>query len=200
VADDDREVMERLAALEAEVKADADAQRARKEVVATKLREQRAVKQAEVAAQRDHDAALVRRKPARAEARAAAHDDDDLDPDALRGALQLANKANKVSKELAKKGAKSWKVSALASVALGPLGWLYAGSWREAVPASAMWLVLVTLLSKIGLPALLLWPALLIGLPLSGIAGIVYALGYNKTGKRQRLFSDAKQKQLPAAK
>ena len=42
VSDDDRAVMERLAALEAEVKADADAQRARKEAALAKLREQRA--------------------------------------------------------------------------------------------------------------------------------------------------------------
>ena len=39
--------MERLAALEAEVKADADAQRARKEAALAKVREQRAEQQAE---------------------------------------------------------------------------------------------------------------------------------------------------------
>jgi hypothetical protein len=37
---------------------------------------------------------------------------------------------------------------------------------------------------------------MLIALPLSGLAGIVYALQYNRHGSRQRLFGDEK-KQLP---
>jgi hypothetical protein len=199
VADDDGEVMQRLAALEAEVKADADAQQARKDAALAKLREQRAVKQAEVAEQREREVALVKRKP-EPRGRASVTGDSDSDGDNIRGALELAGKANRVKNELAKKGAKSWVKSGIASVALGPLGWLYAGSLREAVPASAIWLVVATLLSKIGLPAFLLMPALLIALPLSGIAGVVYALQFNKTGKRQRLFGDDKRKQLPAAK
>jgi hypothetical protein len=194
VADDDREVMERLAALEAEVKADADAQRARKEAALAKLREQRAAKQAEVAVEREREVALVKRKPARGDPAG------DLDAESLRGALELAGKANKVKQELSKKGAKSWAISGVASVALGPLGWLYAGSFREAIPASAIWLVIATLVSKIGLPGFLLTPALLITLPLSGIAGVMYALQYNKTHKRQRLFASKEQKQLAAAK
>jgi hypothetical protein len=198
VADDDREVMQRLAALEAEVKADADAQQARKEAAAAKLREQRAAKQAEVDAARERASEPPPKKKALAATKP--EDSEELDADAIRGAIQLAGKANKVKKELAKKGAKSWAISGVASIALGPIGWLYAGSWREAVPGSAIYIVLMTLLTKIGLPSILLWPALLIGLPLSGIAGVVYALQYNKHGKRQRLFTDPKQKQLPAAK
>ncbi len=38
---------------------------------------------------------------------------------------------------------------------------------------------------------------LVVALPLSGIAGVVYALQYNRKGGRQRLFGDdKKQKQL----
>jgi hypothetical protein len=78
---------------------------------------------------------------------------------------------------------------------LGPLGWLYAGSLREAVPASVIWLLLAAAASKI-LPVFLLMPVLLVALPLSGIAGVVYALQYNKTGSRQRLWGDKAKKQL----
>ena len=58
-----------------------------------------------------------------------------------------------------------------------------------------MWVALLALASKI-LPTLLIMPALMVALPLSGIAGIVYALQYNRHGGRQRLFGDDK-KQLP---
>ena len=51
--------MERLAALEAEVKADADAQRSRKEAALSKVREQRASEQAERDALRARQAELV---------------------------------------------------------------------------------------------------------------------------------------------
>ena len=176
--------MERLAALEKEVKADADAQRARKEAALAKVREQRAAQQAEKAELSARQAAIVKKKPV------------EEDAGDLAGAIELAGKANKVKNELAKKGAKSWIKSGLASTAFGPLGWLYAGSFREAIPASAMWIVVAMLISKIALPTLLLWPLLLVILPASGIAGVVYALQYNKTGKRQRLFDKKEPKQL----
>ena len=35
---------------------------------------------------------------------------------------------------------------------------------------------------------------------LSGIAGVIYALQYNRAGTRQRLFSDKKDKALPSAR
>ena len=189
--------MERLAALEAEVKADADAQRARKEAALARVREQRAQQQVERDQLRARQAALVSRKAA------PAHDADDADDDELgarrgRGraddlgdALALARKAQGVKAELArapKAGEKSWIKSGVASAALGPIGWLYAGSLREAVPASVAWVLLAILASKI-LPAILLMPALMVALPLSGLAGVVYALQYNRTGKRQRLFN-----------
>jgi hypothetical protein len=194
VPEDDRAVMERLAALEAEVKADADKQRARKEAAMAKLREQRAAQQAESDSLRQRQTALVKVKPAREpEADAPISDDD-----AIGGALELAKRAHGVKQELAKKGDKSWVKSGLASMLLGPLGWLYAGSLREAVPASVGWLAFGALATKI-IPMFLLMPVLLVALPLSGIAGVVYAMQFNRTGKRQRLFNkdSKKPKQLP---
>ena len=76
---------------------------------------------------------------------------------------------------------------------LGPLGWLYAGSWREAIPASAGWVLLAGIASKI-IPMFLLMPVMMVVMPLSGIAGVVYALQYNRHGGRQRLFDKDKEK------
>jgi hypothetical protein len=192
VPDDDRAVMERLAALEAEVKADADAQRARKEAAMAKVREQRAAQQAERDALREGQARVVAKKPRR---------DEEYDhAEGLGGAIELAGKANRVRGELARKpgkGEKSWIKSGIASTALGPIGWLYAGSLREAVPAATAWVGIMYLLTKF-LPALLLYPALMVALPLSGLAGVLYALSYNRSGGRQRLFGDKDKKQLPS--
>jgi hypothetical protein len=191
VADDDRAVLDKLAALEAEVKANADAQRLRKEAALVKVRESRAAQQAERDDLRARQTALVaKKKPVERE----------VDDDNIGGALELAGRANRVGKELARKpgkGEKSWVKSGIASMALGPLGWLYAGSLREAIPAGAGWLALLGLASKI-LPTILLWPVLMVVLPLSGLAGVLYAVQYNRHGGRQRLFGD-KQKQLPPA-
>lgn len=196
--------MDRLAALEAEVKADADGQRARKEAAMEKVREERAKQLADKQELRDRQAALVVKKkpkpePVRRDARQDEDDDEPSDADNLRGALELAGKANRVKNELTKKpkkGQKSWLKSGVASLALGPIGWLYAGSLREAVPASVGWILLMTIATKI-LPSVLLMPLMLIALPLSAIAGVVYALTFNKHGGRQRLFGDEK-KQLKA--
>jgi hypothetical protein len=189
VSEDDRAVMERLAALEAEVKADVDAQRVRKETALQKVREQRAREQAEKDALRTRQAEIVRKK------RPTAEIEDDGDD--LGGALQLATKANSVRKELAKKGEKSWMKSGIASMLLGPLGWLYAGSLREAIPASVAYLLIAAVISKL---PFIMWPVMMVALPLSGIAGVVYALQYNKHGSRQRLWGDKKKKELPPGK
>jgi hypothetical protein len=196
VADDDRAVRERLAALEAEVKADADAQRARKAAAVAKLRDQRVTQTAGGAlVVRDRAAPAEEARPrSRLADRADAELDDDrrrADPlEDLGGALELASKANRVKQELARKprkGEKNWMISGGASL-LGPIGWLYAGSLREAVPATAAWLLVASFVWKI-LP--FLWmPLLMVVMPLSGIAGVVYALSYNRAGQRQRLFSD----------
>ena len=205
--------MDRLAALEAEVKADADAQRARKETAMAKLRDQRVTQTAERDQLRARQAELVGRKrtpveqPSRSSRstsdpeRTRTRDDGGDHLEDLGGALELASKANRVKKELQaprKKGEKSWAASGLVSL-MGPIGWLYAGSWREAVPATAAWVGFLALASKF-LPALLMWPVFMVVMPVSAIAGVVYALQYNRTGKRQRLFGGdkdkAKQKQL----
>jgi hypothetical protein len=199
VADDDRAVRERMAALEAEVKADADAQRARKEVAMQKLRAQQAD---QVELRRRQQELVATKKPTKKVVER--EEDDELDDrtEGLGQALELAGRANRVKQELQKtpgKGEKSWIKSGVASMLLGPLGWLYAGSWREAVPASALWVVIGTLASKI-LPTFLLMPVLMVVLPLSGIAGVVYALQYNRKGGRQRLFDKEKPKQLKSGR
>jgi hypothetical protein len=240
VADDDRAVMDRLAALEAEVSADADAQAARKAAALKKLRDQRVTQTAasrardQLRTQRAEQAAnqrpQLRAMPADTGDTADTDDADDADDledltatvrrgghraardrdevgslEGLGGALELATKANRVKQELARapgKGEKSWIKSGLASLALGPVGWLYAGSWREAVPASVAWVALGALALKI-LPMFLMMPVLMVIWPLSAIAGVVYALQYNRHGSRQRLFNrdsdrdkDKPQKQL----
>jgi hypothetical protein len=208
--------MERLAALEAEVKADADAQQARKAAALAKLRDQRVTQAAERDQLRSRQAALVTRSktaraagaesgdepaPRSARLRASAAPRDEVDPlDGLGGALELASKANRVKHELQrtpKKGEKSWIKSGVASLALGPAGWLYAGSMREAIPAGVGWIALLALASKF-LPVFLMMPVLMVVMPLSAIAGVVYALSFNRNGGRQRLFSgdDKPKKQL----
>jgi hypothetical protein len=196
VADDDRAVMERLAALEAEVKADADAQRARKAATIAKLRDQRVTSAA-------HDAPPApppRRRVAAVTEDRGEQERGEIDHlENLGGALELASKANRVKQELQRtpgKGDKSWIKSGVASLALGPVGWLYAGSMREAVPATVAWVALAALASKL-LPVFLMMPVLMVVLPLSAIAGVVYALQYNRAGARQRLFTDDKAKAKP---
>lgn len=181
--------MDRLAALEAEVKADEDAKRVRKEAALQKVREQRAAQQAERDQLRERQAAMVKKKRAPSPA---VEDEESTEGD-LGGALELAKKADGVRKELSKKGEKSWVKSGAASLLLGPIGWLYAGSWREAVPAAAAYVAFMAVASKL-LPLFILWPVMMVALPLSGIAGVVYALQYNRHGSRQRLWDKDKDK------
>ena len=190
--------MERLAALEAEVKSDADAQRARKEVALQKVRAHQAEAQAERQALAARQAELVtRKKRPTAEPPPRDDDEDEVRGSDIGGALALAKRANDVKNELAKKGEKSWIKSGIASMLLGPLGWLYAGSLREAIPASVAYLAFAAILSKL---PFIMWPVMMVALPLSGIAGVVYALQFNKTGARQRLWGDKKKKELPPGK
>jgi len=174
--------MERLAALEAEVKAEDDKKKAVRAAAAAKLEKQ----QAESADLRARQAALVTRKKSPSDAGPKAGPKIDT--------LALAQKAADVKQDLEVQGGKSWVKSGIASLLLGPVGWLYAGSLREAVPASVAWILFALIAGK--LPALLLMPILFVVLPLSGIAGAMYAVGYNKKGSRQRLWNKEK-KQLP---
>lgn len=190
--------MERLAALEAEVKADAEAQRARKDAAGAKVRAQqeaaaaqRAAEQAKLESLRSRARPTTAPPPTARRRDAEADDADADDADSIGGALALAKRAHGMKQALTrapKQGEKSWVKSGVASMLLGPLGWLYAGSMREAIPASAAWLVIAAIVSKL-LPAFLLMPVLMVALPLSGIAGVVYALQYNRHGGRQRLFN-----------
>ena len=178
----------RLEALEAEVRAEAATKATAKAAALERLRAQRA-------------AALEERA-----------DDDDV-PNSLalasrRGSdlgqtLELARRAADAKDELTRPRGpdeKSWMMSGGLSLLFGPVGWLYAGSFREAIPGSAAYLVAAAVVSKI-IPTFLLLPVLLFALPVSGIAGILYAVQYNrKGGKRQRLFGKAKDKALADGK
>lgn len=182
VTDDERAVRQRLAELEAEVKAEAAAATARKQAAIAK---------------RSAQVEAAPSPPVRTQRGAKPQPDSDATDD-LGEMLELAGRASKVKRELQKrpgKGEKSWIASGLASLALGPIGWLYAGAWREAVPASLGWAVLVSIAAKF-LPSLLTVPALLVALPASAIAGVTYALQHNRQGARTRLFGGDKPKLL----
>jgi hypothetical protein len=193
---DDAELTRRLAALEAEVKADADAQAARKAEVIAKIRAQEAAKSAAKPAPKPAP------KPVAVARRDEPEEDDvrsrvDTAMMVAKGA-KLANKAQKELTKPLKQGDKSWLMSAGLSLLFGPVGWLYAGSFREAIPGAFLYILAAGILSK--LPMFLVWPVMMIGLPLSAIAGLVYALQYNKHGKRMRLWdrkSESEKKQLP---
>ncbi|HUS68618.1 MAG TPA: hypothetical protein VMZ28_28980 [Kofleriaceae bacterium] len=69
----------------------------------------------------------------------------------------------------------------------GPLGWLYAGSLREAIPAAALAVLIAAIV-----PTFLLMPILWLAMPLSAIVGLIYAWQYNRAGQRTPLFLDDK--------
>ena len=73
------------------------------------------------------------------------------------------------------------------SLILGPLGWLYAAPLREAIPGVAIYVGACSLL-----PHILMMPLLGLLAPLSGLAGVYYAIRHNQTGERTGLFSDRK--------
>ena len=78
---------------------------------------------------------------------------------------------------------KSPVLSAALSFFLGPLGWLYAGSFKEAIPAFLIGVGIASLL-----PSVLLFPLMMVGLPASAIGGWLYAWQYNEDGSRKTLF------------
>lgn len=102
------------------------------------------------------------------------------------GALELANRAKKELTRKPEAGEKSLLVSGGLSMIFGPLGWLYAGSFRESIPAALVYLLAAGILMK--LPFFLLMPIMFVALPLSGVAGLVYAWQYNRSGERKRLW------------
>ena len=89
------------------------------------------------------------------------------------------------------------KKSVLASAALsfffGPIGWLYAAPMRSAVIGAVGWVLAWAILPKF----IMLWIAGFV-CPVSAIAGVVYALAFNKWGERVALFGkDAPPPRLP---
>ncbi|HUQ04785.1 MAG TPA: hypothetical protein VM261_19925, partial [Kofleriaceae bacterium] len=177
-AADDEELQSRLEALEAEVKAESDAKKAVRAQAEAKVRAQRAKQQAERDDLRDRQAAIVKSKSGnrdRDRDRGGRERDRAAD---LETALDLARKASDAKHELSKPreaGDKSWLISGALSFFLGPLGWLYAGAWRESIPAALLWLLAASLVGGI-LPMFLLMPVLMVVMPLSGVAGVVYAI------------------------
>src|SRR5262245_33420004 len=81
------------------------------------------------------------------------------------------------------KGQKSVLMSGGLSLLLGPFGWLYAGPFREAIPAILIYVALVTVM-----------PWFLIGILLgllhaaSGLVGVVYAWKFNEKRRRVPLL------------
>lgn len=113
-----------------------------------------------------------------------------------RDAIEIAGQAKKEIEEPKEPGKKSMLWSGGLSLLLGPLGWNYAGSFREAIPGSVVWLAFGALVGKLPLFSFVLLPAFLGGMALSGVVGLVYAWQFNKHGKRVRLFGDSDKKQL----
>jgi hypothetical protein len=115
---------------------------------------------------------------------------DDGDDDALGLGFALARRASSSLDRPKAEGEhrKSLLISAGLSF-FGPLGWLYAGSLREALPASAIALIAAAIV-----PTFLLMPVLWLLMPLSALAGLVYAWQYNRNGTRTTLFLDDNKK------
>jgi hypothetical protein len=190
---DDAELQRRLEALEAEVKAETEAKAARKKEVIAQLRAREAAKK-EVAKPAPAPAPKPRPAPR-------IEEDEPSDFDTAMVVAKGAKMAVQAKKELEKprqKGEKSWLVSSGLSLVLGPVGWLYAGAFREAIPAAAIYVIVATILTK--LPIFLVWPVMAVLLPLSAIVGLVYSLQFNRNGKRTRIFDkDRDKKKLPPA-
>lgn len=90
-------------------------------------------------------------------------------------------------------GKKSLIASGLLSFFFGPLGWLYAGSLKEAGVVALVYFLLCAII-----PHLLLAPLLAIAHPLSAAIGVLYAWKYNQKGERATLLpSDESRPSLP---
>jgi hypothetical protein len=81
-------------------------------------------------------------------------------------------------------GDKSVIVSGAASFFLGPIGWLYAAPFREALPAMVVFWLLTGILRYIPFGWTLTGPLMI----LSAVLGVLYAWRYNQTGERTPLL------------
>gem|GEM_PF-1114732 len=111
-----------------------------------------------------------------------------------RDALELAGQAREELEQPAEPHEKSILLSGGLSLFMGPLGWNYAGSFRESIPASVVWLGVAAVVFKLPILSFALLPAFIAGLAVSGILGMVYAWQFNKHGHRVRLLGDGEDK------
>ena len=80
-------------------------------------------------------------------------------------------------------GKKKLLTSGVLSFLFGPFGWLYAAPLKEAIPAIVVYVGVFWLLNLF-LPSLLLvWPLAIVNV-MTGVAGALYAWGFNSAGKR----------------
>ncbi len=87
------------------------------------------------------------------------------------------------------KGKKSLLASAGLSL-FGPIGWLYAGSFREAVPASLAFIALASIAGFV--PSFLIAPFTMMGMAASSLVGLTYAWRFNRNKRRTTLLLPAK--------
>lgn len=87
---------------------------------------------------------------------------------------------------------KSLIASGVLSFFFGPLGWLYAGSFKEAGVVGLVYFLLCAII-----PHLLLAPLLAVAHPLSAAIGVLYAWKYNAKGERQTLLPSDPRRALP---
>ena len=95
-------------------------------------------------------------------------------------------------------GEKSLLASGILSLVLGPIGWIYAGPLREAVPATLAFVMALWVLRF--LPFVLSGPAVSLLYAASGALGVLYAWQYNRTGKTTPLLTDDERPRLPGGR
>ncbi|MFT3773876.1 MAG: hypothetical protein QM820_51560 [Minicystis sp.] len=125
-------------------------------------------------------------------------------PETLADIDRLARLSAEVDKLAAPKDEPRWKsapvadrksvvLSAALSLFFGPMGWLYAGSLKEALPGALFYVVLCSLVPKF-LLAYILGPFNAV----AALAGVLYAWSYNRSGRRETLIlKDAPAPRLP---
>lgn len=92
-------------------------------------------------------------------------------------------------------GEKSLVASGILSLLLGPIGWIYAGPLKEAIPGALLFVAALWVLRL--LPFVLSGPAVSLLYAASGALGVLYAWQYNRTGRTTPLLSDDERPQLP---
>jgi hypothetical protein len=110
---------------------------------------------------------------------------DDLDTRLSRLSAEVDREARRplaVPAKPASGGGKSILASGLLSFFFGPMGWLYAGSFREAVPGALAYVLVCAIV-----PRFLLVYLLGSFNALSALAGVLYAWSYNRSGRREAL-------------